>query len=66
MMDFNDLLNTLFMKDAECRKRNLRIRTYVSFQYVFTCRKLNFNVLSLHTLLARYSSERNQWNDRMG
>lgn len=30
VMDFNDLLNVLFMKDPECRKRDLRIRTYVS------------------------------------
>ena len=26
--DFNNLLNKLFMRDPECRKRDLRIRTY--------------------------------------
>ena len=29
LQDFNELLNKLFMQDAECRKRDLRIRTYV-------------------------------------
>ena len=29
LIDFNILLNKLFMKDPECRKRDLRIRTYV-------------------------------------
>ena len=29
LVDFNNLLNKLFTKDPECRKRNLRIRTYV-------------------------------------
>ena len=28
LLDFNNLLNKLFMKDPECRKRNLHIRTY--------------------------------------
>ena len=31
LLDVNNLLNKLFMKDPECRKRNLHIRTYVSF-----------------------------------
>lgn len=31
LLDFNNLLNKLFMKDPESRKRNLHIRTYVSF-----------------------------------
>ena len=30
LLDVNNLLNKLFMKDPECRKRNLHIRTYVS------------------------------------
>ena len=30
LLDFNNLLNKLFMKDPESRKRNLHIRTYVS------------------------------------
>ena len=28
LLEFNNLLNKLFMKDPECRKRNLHIRTY--------------------------------------
>ena len=28
LLEFNNLLNKLFMKDPECRKRNLYIRTY--------------------------------------
>ena len=28
LLEFNNLLNRLFMKDPECRKRNLHIRTY--------------------------------------
>ncbi len=30
LIDFNNLLNKLFLKNPECRKRDLRIRTYVS------------------------------------
>ena len=30
LVDFNNLLNKLFVGDPECRKRDLRIRTYVS------------------------------------
>lgn len=29
LIDFNNLLNKLFRKDPECRKRDLKIRTYV-------------------------------------
>ena len=29
LLDMNNLLNKLFKKDPECRKRNLHIRTYV-------------------------------------
>lgn len=36
LLDFNNLLNKLFMKDPECRKRNLRIRTYVSCKTNFS------------------------------
>lgn len=32
LLDFNNLLNKLFMKDPESRKRNLHIRTYVSLK----------------------------------
>ena len=31
LADFNDLLNKLFVGDPECRRRELKIRTYVSF-----------------------------------
>ena len=31
LLDFNNLLNKLFMKDPDCRKRNLHIRTYTVF-----------------------------------
>ena len=31
LLDFNNLLNKMFMKDPESRKRNLHITTYVSF-----------------------------------
>ena len=30
LLDFNNLLNKLFLKDPESRKRNLHLRTYVS------------------------------------
>ena len=33
LIDFNNLLNKLFRKDPDCRKRDLRIRTYVSLIY---------------------------------
>ena len=35
LLDVNNLLNKLFMKDPECRKRNLHIRTYVSSRIYF-------------------------------
>ena len=31
LLDFNNLLNKLFLKDPESRKRNLHLRTYVSY-----------------------------------
>ena len=45
LLDVNNLLNKLFMKDPECRKRNLHIRTYVSFN-TFSILRFSFFFLN--------------------
>merc|ERR1719510_1759048 len=60
LLEFNNLLNKLFMKDPECRKRNLHIRTYTVIPLNETNGIIEWvnNVVPLRVILSKLYKEK--------
>ena len=67
LMEFNSMLNKLFLRDSEGRKRNLFIKTYVAMPLNEECGIIEWvhNTACMRNLIAEFGNNKNKIKNKI-